>query len=139
MNSPNQPDMSDFSFEFSSDDLTQSRPIAPGWYKGTVISVEKKLSKDAQSTNYIVHFEISGVKNEDGTVGKRKRYRLFNSKAMSFAEPFITAAMEGKPVKAGVRYTFASSIGKQMDVAVANRLFNNRLVDDLKDFKILSL
>jgi hypothetical protein len=117
--------------EISDRDILRSKLVTPGWYLVKVESVTEKMSKDGNSTNWVVEGTI--LENDDtgnkDFAGVPTPYWNFNSKAPGFAVGFI-AAVSRKDVAKG-RYSLESATGKEVAVKITNELFEGRMVNRL--------
>jgi len=121
---------SDDFFSFSEKDMLRGKIVPPAWYRVRIDQISKKLSKDGNSTNYLVEGTIL-FNAEDGTTDLAN-FPLewnFNSKAMGFARGFLEA--NGIEVTQDTRYSLTDGrfLGAEIDVMVENALYDGRTVN----------
>jgi hypothetical protein len=124
-------------FTVSREDILRSKVLDPGWYKARVTKVTQETAKsDGESTNTWVDFVVlAGPAQKDGSSPKDVPVRrCFSEKAPGFIVPYLTAC--GASIKAeGGQYDIEKSIGKEMNIYVANRMWEGNLQNDVKDFR----
>jgi len=116
---------------FGTRDILRGKILTPGWYKVHIESVGESLSKDKNSTNYPVEGTV--VFNADNGSKEFEGVPLdwnFNSKAIGFAVGYFAAF--GIEVTPGTRFELANSAGKNLDVFVGNKEFENRIMNDVQ-------
>jgi len=116
---------------FSARDILKGKTVTPSWYRVHIESVGEALSKDKMSTNYPVEGTI--VFNGDNGSKEFEGVPLdwnFNSKAVGFAKGYFAAF--GIEITAGTRYELANSAGKDLDVFVANKEYDGRIINDVQ-------
>ena len=111
---------------FSEDDLLRGKIVEPAWYSLLIKATSESLSKDGDSTNYLVETTI--LKNADNGsedfAGVPIELR-FNSKAKSFSVGFFNAL--GVDVKPNARYEFDAAVGKTIDAFIETDTWQGRL------------
>ncbi|SRR5258706_6500971 len=113
---------------FSDKDLLRGRVITPGWYIVRIDQIGEKLSKNQESTNFLVEATILG--NADDGSTEFANFPLewnFNSKAMGFAVGYLKAL--GFEVEAGKRYDLSATAGKSLKVFIENDIYEGRTVN----------
>lgn len=131
--------------EFTDRDLMRGILLPPAWYRVRIDSVTKKLSKDQQSTNYIV--EVTVIQNaDDGSTtiketnpetGEVKDKNIagaivmwnFNSKAPGFMQGYFKALYPGLELSSGERYDLEATQGKELEVLIENGEWNGAIVN----------
>jgi hypothetical protein len=114
---------------FTEEELLQGTVLDPSWYRVRVSSVGQKLSKDQGSTNY----PTEAVVICDANTGDTKFAGVpiiwnFNSKYMKAASSFLQAF--GLTPVPGQQYALSDTEGKEVEMFVANKEYNNRVVND---------
>jgi hypothetical protein len=117
-------------FTFSEKDMMRGKIVPPAWYRVRVDQITPKLSKNGDSTNYLVEGTI--LFNADDGTTDLANFPLewnFNSKAMGFTRGFLEA--NGVSVEPGVRYSLTDGrfAGQEIDVFVENDLYEGRTVN----------
>jgi hypothetical protein len=113
---------------FTPTDLLRGKIVTPAWYVMRIESIEEKLSKDQQSTNYVVEGKI--IKNADDGSEEFANVPVtwnFNSKALGFAVGYLESL--GITVEAGKRYDLPATAGKFVEVFVENDLYEGRTLN----------
>ena len=116
--------------DFSNEDLQRGKLITPAWYLVHVDDVSQALSKNGDSTNFLIKGTI--VKNADvptdsSFTGFPTPYWNFNSKAKGFMIGFF-AAMGIEPSE-GQRYDLEAFKGREIEVMIENDLYEGRMVN----------
>ena len=115
--------------DFSQEDLNRGKIISPAWYRVHIDDITQALSKNGDSTNYLVKGTIT--KNADtGDVefaGFPTPYWNFNSKAKGFMIGFFAAL--GFDPQAGTRYDLEAMKGKDLEVMIENELYEGRMIN----------
>jgi len=112
----------------SREDILKSKVFDPGWYATEVIGVDEKESKAGDSTNYTVEFKVITGIYKDASL-----YRLFNTKGMGFAVPFLTAL--GVSIgDQGQSFELNATIGRRLKVHCSNRSYEGKTRNDVDDF-----
>lgn len=124
-------------FIVTEEDMLRSKVLDPSWYRAKVVKVTQETAKsDGESINTWVDFTVlAGPQQKDGTSPvKTPVRRCFSEKAPGFIVPYLKAA--GATVKAeGGEYDIEKSIGREMDIYIANRMWENQMQNDVKDFR----
>lgn len=119
---------------FTDEDLKRGELIEPGWYTVTIETVEEALSKNGQSTNYVLKGKI--VRNGDNGDQKYAGYPIpywnFNSKAPGLMQGYFKALLNTDKLETGVRYDLAAGIGKQIDVMIENKEYEGVMRNGVK-------
>ncbi len=116
---------------FSTRDILRGKVVIPGWYRVHIDSVGESLAKNKESTNYPVEGTILfNGDNGDKTFEGVPLDWNFNTKAIGFAVGFLAAF--GLEVTPGTRFDLANSAGKDLDVFVANKEFEGRILNDVQ-------
>jgi len=116
--------------DFATEDIQRGKLIRPAWYRVHIDEVTEALSKNGDSTNYLVKGTI--VRNADTPSdtefdGFPTPYWNFNSKAKGFMIGFF--AENGIEVEAGKRYDIAAFVGKEIEVMIENELYEGRMIN----------
>lgn len=118
--------------EFSESDIQRAKPIDPSYYEVEITGVSEKLSAKGDSTNYILEGKIvaDAISGDTKFAGMPTPFWLFNTKAKGFAMSFFKAL--GVEIAAGTRVDWNAVIGKNVIVFIGNKMFEDRLVNDLQ-------
>lgn len=116
--------------EFTKKDLNFGRVVDPAWYRVRINEVgEGALSKDKQSTNYLLEGEILFNGDTGDTtfagVGLNGYTWMFNSKMMGPAVGLLKCF--DVEVKEGTRVDLKAAQGEEIDVFVENKIWENNL------------
>ena len=116
--------------EFSTQDMLRGKILSPDWYTLIIDKIEERLSKDGGSTN--IWFEATVIKNAstgstefEGVPLRWCMNSKFSSTIMAFLKLF------GVEPELGKKYTFAFAEGKQVDYFVQNKMFENRVINEI--------
>jgi hypothetical protein len=112
----------------SREDIMKSKIADPGWYNVKVVDVTDNPSKAGDSMNYTIQFLVTG-----GAYDGMILYRLFNSKAMGFVVPFLSALGVTVSDKGG-EIDLDAAKGKALKVHVNNRAYEGKTRNDVDDF-----
>jgi len=115
---------------FTERDLLRDKVVEPAWYRLRIESIGEKPSKDGGSINYPVDATV--VKNSDNGSTEFSGVPIewnFNSKAIGFAKGFL--ASFGVDLAPGERYDLSSAAGKELDVYVDTKNYDNRLLNNV--------
>lgn len=113
-------------------DILRSKIITPGWYPATLTKVEDTTAKTSGADGWIVTFVID---KEGEFKGVPVDARFYES-APGFAAPLV-AALSGKKQADAGNYTLENGVGKKLVIYVVNGKYNNRLTNNIEDFKPL--
>jgi hypothetical protein len=110
--------------EFDQKSLLRGKIVTPAWYRVRIESAGTKPSKDGGSTNYPIEGVIINNADDGSTefAGVPIDWN-FNSKAIGFAVGFLTAF--GMTPEVGKRYELSQAVGKELEIFVANGMYNN--------------
>lgn len=115
--------------DFSQEDINRGKLIVPAWYRVHIDDISSALSKNGDSTNYLVKATI--LKNADnGDMefgGFPTPYWNFNSKAKGFMIGFF--ASFGIEPTAGQRLDLEAMKGRDLEVFIENELYENRMIN----------
>lgn len=120
---------------FTQKDTLRGTVVEPAWYRCKIDKVGEKPSADGQSTNYPVSATI--LHNGDTGDTRFKGVPLdwnFNSKALGIAIPFVEAISGEKP-EADKRVELAAAENEEIDIYVAHKTFEGRLLNDPKSYR----
>jgi hypothetical protein len=122
--------MSPLAIDFSDDDIKRGKLISPGWYRVRIDEITSALSKNGDSTNYLVKGTI--IKNADTPSdtefdGFPTPYWNFNSKAKGFMIGFFASL--GIEPSTGTRYDLEAFGGKELEVMIENDLYDGRMIN----------
>ena len=120
------------SFVITREDVLRTKTIEPGWYKVIVKNVTQEPAKTDGSTNTWIDMTIAEGPNKDVPLR-----RNFNEKAPGFALPFIVA-LGGTISDQGATFDMERAKGKSLMVYVSNGMYNNKLQNNVDDFKAAS-
>ena len=115
--------------EFSQEDILRSKIIKPAWYRVRINKVTEALSKNGDSTNWI----LEGKVLHDADTGDKEfenvpsPYWNLNSKAKGFMVGFFASL--GVEILPGTRVDFKNAEGRELDVFVENEMYENRMVN----------
>ncbi len=119
--------------QISASDLKRGIIVEPAWYRVKVDEVLQKTSAKGTSQNYMMKGTI--IRNAD--TGDTKfagvptpEGWLFNEKAISFAIPFLKACGANISDEGG-RFELEDSIGKEIDIFIANGTWEGRTVNKI--------
>lgn len=131
--------------EFNDRDLKRGILLPPAWYRVHIDSVTKKLSKDQQSTNFVVEMTVIRNADDGSTTVKETNPETgetfdkeiagaivtcnFNSKAPGFMQGFFKAIMPGVQLVAGERYDLEAAQGKEIEVLIENGEWQGAIVN----------
>lgn len=113
----------------SPSDLLRNKVVEPAWYRMQINEVEEKLSKDQQSTNYVMEAVI--IRNADTGDEKFAGVPIvwnFNSKAIGFVVNFLKVLLGEENVQAG-RVDLAAAKGMEIEVMVENDTWDGRIIN----------
>lgn len=114
-------------------DIKMGQPIEPAWYKVLIEDVEESLSKDQQSTNWVLKAKV--LNNADTGDEKFKDMPVprwaFNSKAAGFVIPLLTSL--GFEVKPGMEIDFNGLKGQTPIIFIENGLYEGRTVNQFNN------
>jgi len=120
-------------FTITKEDVLRSKVLAPGWYKAQVKKVEATTAGTDGSAGAVVSFSITQPGEFHGTPLDTR----FWEKAPGFSVPFFRAC--GAAVtEAGGNFDFEKSVGREVLIYVQNRMYQNRLTNDIVDYKALA-
>jgi hypothetical protein len=94
-------------------DILKGKLLDAGWYGATIVKADDdwKPSADKQSANWKVTFEIYGT-------GGKEIDHTFNTKALGFLTPLISA-IRGKEIEpAAMDFDTKEVVGKKVDVQI---------------------
>ena len=122
-------------FEFSKEDLLQSRVVTPGWYRVLITDVFQKPSSgdNPQTKNiypiagHILFNADNGDKEFEGVPTPPSWNFNDNPNAKGFVAGFFSA-LEGNAIEPG-RRTLKAAEGKQIDVFIENDTYQGRVVN----------
>ena len=117
-------------FSVTREDLLRSKTVQPGWYQMTVKSVTRTAAKTDGSDNTNVELQIVGG-NFDGVLIRK----TFSEKAQGFAVSYIEATMGKKMSDQGGTFDMEASIGKTVEGHVSNKMYQDRLTNQVDDFR----
>jgi hypothetical protein len=117
----------------SRDDFLRGKLVEPAWYAALIKDIVEETSKKGDSQNWRVDFIII----EDGPFKDVPVQKYFNEKAPGVAIPFFTACNGGKEIEADKEYDFSACKGRKVRIYIGNRTFENRLVNEVTDFRAL--
>lgn len=116
---------------FSAKDLLRGKVVEPAWYRCRIDSVGEAPANDTgkgPSTNYPVEVTIiRNADNGDVTFANIPITFNFNSKAMGFAIPFLTAL--GATVVADAPIDLQAAEGAEIDIYIENDTYNQRIIN----------
>jgi hypothetical protein len=115
--------------EFSEKDILRGKLIEPAFYRATIENVEEALSKNGDSTNWILTgtIKFNADNGSKDFAGVPTPYWNFNSKAPGFFIGMLGAL--GIDPQPGVRYDPKALIGKEVDVFISNELYEGRMIN----------
>lgn len=113
--------------KISKQDILRQLPVNPGWYKGTVKSIELKQSKAKDSYNY----ETTITLDADG----REVVTNFNTKAIGMAIPFLEAILNDKiPPDQDIEFDTEKIVGKRLQVKMEHDTYEGRIISKVTEF-----
>ena len=113
--------------QFTPADVLRSKILDTGWYGSLIKKVEAAASKNGDSVNYTVTFEIENMEGKEIE-------RYFNSKAISMLLPLI-AAVTGKQIKAeNFQFDTDELVNKKVDCKVVTEIYEGRPVNKVTEF-----
>lgn len=121
--------------EISNRDLLIGKVVPPAWYRVRVEDVSESLASSGTSTNHTIDATILNNADNGSTKdieGTPVRW-MFNSKAAGFVAPFLAAIQNVKldDITPG-RYDLDAAKGLEVEVFIANKTYNNRLMNDVQ-------
>jgi hypothetical protein len=112
----------------SKEDIERGKPWEPGWHKVRFVAVTDAPSKDAQSINYKLVFELL-----DGSKRTGEWACSFNSKMPGFSIPFFAAMMGSAALEPG-SYDFNKYLNGELWIEMGKEPYNGTLQDKVKGF-----
>lgn len=117
--------------EFTREDLLRGEIVEPGWYTIEIKSYEEGPTKDTLSFNRILNaVVVCNAGNGDVQFAGVPIKLNFNSKTPGFAVGYLAAL--GISAEEGKRYDLEKTVGETVDAFIANRTWQDRLVNDVK-------
>ena len=110
-------------------DVLKGKLLDAGWYSAKVVKAGEDWvpAKAGGSNNWPVTFEI------EGTGGKEIEV-TFNTKALGFLTPFISA-IRGKEVPAeALDFNTSEALGKKLDVQVIQDTYNGQMNNKIASY-----
>src|SRR5438477_5010266 len=95
--------------------LTKGIPISPGWHEFEITSAVPRVTKDGESTNYVVTLKLKNDPNE------REIDHYFNSKALGLMGTFI-AALTGQTMQEVIDAIKGGEINFDLEMAVGKSI-----------------
>lgn len=114
--------------QYTQRDLLRGTIVDPDWYRVHIEEVGEQPSKDQKSTNYPVDATIicNATNGSTKFAGVPIEWN-FNSKALGFTKGFLRSGLApGETLEANTRYELASMNGKDIEMYIANGVWNNR-------------
>lgn len=127
---------------FSKGDLLQGLPIAPAWYKGSIIKEEMRTREGVLDYVITVDFDDPALKADERTV----EHTFFNAvgKGRGFLVPFMGALLNknikeiADALEKGQSFGFAfgegQNVGKKLQFQLINEPYQGRLLNKLQNF-----
>jgi hypothetical protein len=115
--------------EFSEKDILRGKLIQPGFYRVRIDDVKEGLSKNGDSTNWVIDGTIlfNADNGDKSFEGCPTPYWNFNSKAPGFFLGILAAL--GTVPEPGKRYDPKGLKGKEVDIMITNELYEGRMVN----------
>ena len=110
-------------------DILKGKLIDAGWYGATIVKADEdwKPSADKQSANWELTFEIHGT-------GGKEISRMFNTKALGFLAPLISA-IRGHEIKPeAMDFDTKEVLGKKIDVQVIQDTYQGQMNSKITAF-----
>lgn len=118
----------------SREDFLRGKLVDPEWYSAEITGVDEDASKKGDSTNWKVNFRIL----EDGPFKDVPVIKTFNEKAPGIAIPFFCAVMGTTELEPDREYDFHATKGAKLRIYINNKQFENRLLNEVTDYKPLN-
>jgi len=118
--------------EFTAKDLLRTRILPPAWYRVLIERTAEKLSKNGDSTNWLLEgtIQFNADNGDKEFAGVPTPYWGFNSKVKDYFMPGFFAALGNPPdAKNGSRFELNNVVGKELDVFIENDTYEGRLVN----------
>src|SRR5712691_4231301 len=118
--------------EFTAKDLLRTRILPPAWYRVLIEGVSERLSKNGDSTNWVLEgtIQFNADNGDKEFAGVPAPYWGFNSKVKDYFMPGFFAALGNPPdPKTGSRFELSNTVGKEIDVFIENATYEGRLVN----------
>jgi len=122
---------------FTQSDIARMMPPEKGWHLFELKEVREQPSKNKDSINYYLNFEVVESAVSDDNVG-RYAERIFNSKGLGFFVPFLAACWDCTTDEAVQRIQQISDNGEEIDLeALIGSKVWNEVIEEPYENRIL--